>query len=242
MKLHSHKAITSASTIFLAAGAAAGALAWRRVAVTSLLACFVLHSLNAFSKVLQLARKRQSGMVRREPSVSNGNFQWQEVKPPLPQAVVMLLQQSRLGYLSTATTDGETASPHLSLMTFTYVQEDEVIIMTTRKDTQKYHNLLSLSRVAMLVHDFPTIRTEDAALANKFTKTYSITLYGTVSLAADKAQEEHYRQLHLENNPNGRCFIIGDNIAVLVLSVNLAKLCNSEDKVTTWSVEGDASP
>jgi hypothetical protein len=45
-------------------------------------------------------------------------------------------------------------------MNFTYHKEDEVIIMTTRKDTLKLRNLLESSSVAILVHDYPQMRTD----------------------------------------------------------------------------------
>merc|ERR1712154_445083 len=148
-------------------------------------------------------------------------FSWEEVRPPLPDTVVALLKGTRLGYLSTAAHDAAGMSPHLSLMNFTYVPGDEVIIMTTRKDTLKFQNLMTLPRVALLVHDFPTMRTHEeasegtASIPANFTRTYSITLYGTVCRAMDPAQEERYRALHLANNPSSPCFIVGDNIAVL---------------------------
>lgn len=126
-------------------------------------------------------------------------------------------------------------------MNFTYVQGDEVIIMTTRKDTQKYVNLINLPRVAMLVHDFPTLRGSEAVCSKDgFERTYSITLYGPVCLPVYSEQEERFRALHLANNPKSQGFIVGQNIAVLILCVQFARLCNSEDKVTTWSASGGA--
>jgi len=127
-------------------------------------------------------------------------------------------------------------------MNFTYVPTDEVIIMTTRRDTQKYHNLLGQPRVAMLVHDFPTLRDQETSDDIGFSRTYSITLYGKVGLPANSAQEEKYRQIHLENNPGSSGFIVGENISVLIVCVEFARLCNSDDKVTTWSAADDKTP
>jgi hypothetical protein len=46
-------------------------------------------------------------------------------------------------------------------MRFTYRREEEVIIMTTRTDTKKYELLCSMPKVAVLVHDFPSLRDEE---------------------------------------------------------------------------------
>jgi hypothetical protein len=75
----------------------------------------------------------------------------EEIRPPFPPEVVALLRSCALCYLSTVA-DG---SPHLSLMNFTYCQQEEKIIMSTRRDTLKFTALLSLPRVALLMHDFP---------------------------------------------------------------------------------------
>jgi len=40
-------------------------------------------------------------------------------------------------------------------MNFTYYKDDEVIIMSTRRDTLKFAMLESSQNVAVLVHDFP---------------------------------------------------------------------------------------
>lgn len=82
----------------------------------------------------------------------------EDIFPPLPPTVVALLQSTRVCHLSTASTDG---LPHLSLMRFTYRREEEVIIMTTRTDTKKYELLCSMPKVAVLVHDFPSLRDEE---------------------------------------------------------------------------------
>lgn len=249
---------TSLATLALVLGAAAGALAWQRLAFVALVVGMLLKFApvggtggGLASRWFGIARKAcptsssSSSLV--PMSASNGSFSWEEVRPPLPESVVALLLSTRLGYLSTATTEAEGragSTPHLSLMNFTYVRGDEVIIMTTRKNTQKYQNLLSYSRVALLVHDFPTQRgttEEQLSRGGGYNRTYSITLYGTVRMPDDPQQEERYRQIHLENNPSSQCFIVGDGIAVLVICVESARLCNAEDKVTTWSAPSNTS-
>ena len=74
------------------------------------------------------------------------------VTPPLPKEVVTLLDASRLCHLATQSTNHE---PHLSLMNFTYYQEEEVIIMCTKRKTTKYQQLITTPNIAILIHDFP---------------------------------------------------------------------------------------
>lgn len=84
------------------------------------------------------------------------------VKPPFPTEIQNLLRSSSLCYLSTACVkpDDVDAQPHLSLMNFTYFQKEELIIMTTRRDTRKLTNLIVNPSIALLLHDFPQERTE----------------------------------------------------------------------------------
>ena len=51
--------------------------------------------------------------------------------------------------------EAERAQPHLSLMNFTYFKQEELIIMTTRRDTRKLTNLITNRQIALLLHDFP---------------------------------------------------------------------------------------
>eukprot|EP00927_Polykrikos_kofoidii_P085784 TRINITY_DN9418_c0_g1_i1.p1 TRINITY_DN9418_c0_g1~~TRINITY_DN9418_c0_g1_i1.p1 ORF type:complete len:259 (-),score=34.76 TRINITY_DN9418_c0_g1_i1:46-822(-) len=236
----------SLTTLVLCFGAAAGALAFQHVALLALLIGLVLKLVPVSCRSgasSQWSGSARAVCVKSSPSPlltpmasSQANFSWEEIRPPLPDAVVSLLHSTRLGYLSTAmveTNHQGNSTPHLSLMNFTYVQGDEVIIMTTRKDTQKYLNLLAHPHVALLVHDFPTLR--EGETSENHNRTYSITLYGTVRVPANEEQDKRYRQIHLENNPSSQCFIIGENIAVIVICVESARLCNNQDKVTTWS-------
>jgi len=165
-----------------------------------------------------------------------------ELRPPFPEEVVQLLRSSVLCYLSTLS-DG---APHLSLMNFTYCPADEKIIMSTRRDTTKYRALLQNKRVAVLIHDFPDQERERAAAAaasakkagknGNYAQTYSVTLYGSVQVETGAAAGR-YRALHLERNANQRQFIVGDNIGILTVLVDTARICNQQDQVHSWEAK-----
>jgi len=56
-----------------------------------------------------------------------------ELRPPFPSEIIALFEVASLCYLST-TIDN---APHISLMNFTYDRDTELLIFTTRRDTQK---------------------------------------------------------------------------------------------------------
>jgi len=134
-------------------------------------------------------------------------------------------------------------------MRFTYRREEEVIIMTTRTDTKKYELLCSSPKVALLVHDFPSLRKEEEGEGGEGGgeggsitaegegagegHTYAITLNGVASMQKGK-EAERFRALHLENNAAYGQFIEGEKIAVFTVHVTSARICNVEDRVTYW--------
>ncbi len=108
-----------------------------------------------------------------------------QIKPPFPQEVASLLNRTRLCYLSTTGKEGE---PHLSLMNFTYVQDEEIIIVSTRRDTLKARNILESKKIAILIHDFPHLRKGKVPEEGC---TYSITLYGTAKIQEGETAEKY---------------------------------------------------
>ncbi|CAD7936952.1 unnamed protein product [Amoebophrya sp. A25] len=203
-------------------------------------------------------------------------------KPPFPPELVQLLRSTCLCYLSmsaegTAVDGRRLSSPQLCLMNYTYDENEEILIMSSRRDTQKLRNLQRNSSVSILVHDFPHERSIsestlgtlesghssvttnypaagqlDAMAAGSlsegsspggshgYTRTCSVTLYGTVRILdredreQEKAEKERYRAIHLARNPQYANFIEGENIAVLVVAVKSAQICNVKDQVKTW--------
>jgi general stress protein 26 len=149
--------------------------------------------------------------------------------PPFPLVVQKLLQSSRLAYLSTF--DADAGTSHLCLMRFTYFSSEEVIIMSTNRYTKKYEMLKKQRGVAVLVHDFGG--------GDNTNGNHSITLNGTCSIIEDVERMERYRKAHLAQNPDYPQFIVGEEIAILVVDVRTARICNIEDRVIQWNV-GDA--
>lgn len=78
--------------------------------------------------------------------------------------------------------DGE---PHLSLMNFTYYREEEILILSTRRNTKKFEQILESPKVAVLIHDFPNIEIPVPAVAENHGKSWSITLNGLCKVGVD---------------------------------------------------------
>ena len=186
-------------------------------------------------------------------------MQYSPLRPPFPPAIKKLLQTCRLAYLSTvdattttttttstkATADAATAtttndgspqqqlSSHLSLMRFTYLPSEEVIIMSTNKHTKKYDMLLQQRNVALLVHDF-------GGGSGGGSGEYSITLNGNCRILEENdPRREIYRQAHLQQNPEYPQFIVGPHIAILLIEVQSARICNIADQVIHWNVNNN---
>eukprot|EP00586_Coscinodiscus_wailesii_P004360 CAMPEP_0172481804 /NCGR_PEP_ID=MMETSP1066-20121228/7916_1 /TAXON_ID=671091 /ORGANISM="Coscinodiscus wailesii, Strain CCMP2513" /LENGTH=102 /DNA_ID=CAMNT_0013244429 /DNA_START=242 /DNA_END=550 /DNA_ORIENTATION=+ len=99
--------------------------------------------------------------------------------------------------------------------------------MSTRNNTKKYEMLEDQKGVALLVHDFGN---GDGA-----NEGASITLNGDCQIVTGD-EAERYRMAHLNHNPDYPQFIVGDNIAILRISVTAARICNINDQVIHWRI------
>jgi len=162
------------------------------------------------------------------------------IVPPLPSVVIELLRSTSLCFLATSAvdqSDEDKAEPHLSLMRFTHSAAvddsgDDVVILSTRRDTKKFAMLTANPLVAILVHDFDSRKSE---LAGATGGKYTITLNGEARVETTHA--EAYRQVHAQNNPGYEQFICGDGIAVVTVRVTVARVCDVNDRVRFWSRE-----
>jgi len=185
----------------------------------------ILQCYNHYKKKLQEKKEIEKRQNKRNLSMLSKLRD--SLKPPLPPVVQKLLSQCRLAYLSTV--DSTSQSSHLSLMRFTYLKDEEVIIMSTNTQTKKFTMIQEQRGVALLVHDFGT---GDVASGE-----YSITLNGQCSIVDDKETAERYRAAHLRHNPDYPQFIVGDDVAILCVNVSSARICNIDDRVLKWNVE-----
>lgn len=154
------------------------------------------------------------------------------IRPPFPLEIRKALSTCRLAYLSTVDVDDN--SSHLSLMRFTYLKDEEdgeVVVLSTQRATKKFDLLQRQNGVALLVHDFPQFGDGSDGVS-------SITLNGKAQILPPGAKAERYRKAHLAHNPEYPQFIEGPDIAILLIIVTSARICNINDQVTKWSIGG----
>jgi len=182
-------------------------------------------------RLRKIRRKREEANTSLSKMARSGS---QLLKPPFPELVREMLSKCRLAYLSTV--DNEMGSSHLSLMRFTYLNDEhagEIVIMSTNRRTKKFDMLRRQKGVALLVHDFGL---QDNR-SNPNAGLYSITLNGSCRIIEDTTTAEYYRSKHLAHNPDYPQFIVGDDIAMLCIDVTSARICDINDQVTKWEVE-----
>lgn len=175
-------------------------------------------------------RKREADQM----SLSKMARQGSQLKPPFPELVRNMLSKCRLAYLSTV--DAELGSSHLSLMRFTYLQDEhdgEILVMSTNQRTKKFEMLQRQKGVALLVHDFGL---QQNSTSSSNAGLYSITLNGNCRIVDDPAKAEYFRLKHLAHNPDYPQFIVGNEIAMLCVDVTSARICDINDQVTKWEV------
>jgi len=156
-----------------------------------------------------------------------------DLEPPFPLEVVGQLLSASSCHLGVTLPDG---TSHLCLMIFTYIPQEQRVLLSTRRNTAKFQAISQLTRVTMLLHDLDA---SDAAAARLPTKTNSITLYGEVAILSDTVAEP-YRAIHLARHGSEyQQFIVGEDIAMLSVSIESMRICNSSDKVRKWSRKVD---
>ena len=113
-----------------------------------------------------------------------------------------------------------------------------MIILSTRTNTKKYHQLVANRKVAILIHDFPHLEhSSTSSSSGAYGKTCSITLNGTASLHSDRASPRYkkYSDIHLRSNAGYAQFIVGDNIGMVVVKIDKLRISDFNDKVSYWS-------
>uniref|UniRef100_A0A7S2IJN9 Pyridoxamine 5'-phosphate oxidase N-terminal domain-containing protein n=1 Tax=Haptolina brevifila TaxID=156173 RepID=A0A7S2IJN9_9EUKA len=172
------------------------------------------------------------------PSAEFRSLLGKDYVPPLPKPIADALERSCLCFLATA---GSEHTPHLSLMRFTYTKEfeenSEVMIISTRRNTKKFQLITCNTNVALLVHQFDTETEKDGnnydTLGSGRTRC-SITLNGRVRVQEGE-MAEHYRRIHLAANREYSQFIVGDDIAIVTVHLDTARVCDINDRVAHFT-------
>lgn len=109
--------------------------------------------------------------------------------------------------------------PYLSLMNFTFLEEDSRIILSTRKDSKKYFNVQHNPYVSLMVFS------ERDGI--------SATLLGRATILTEE-EEAYYRALHMTKN-NKPQFIIGENIGLILFEFDQIVVSDVMDQVAYYN-------
>lgn len=140
----------------------------------------------------------------------------------IPETMRTLLEKEKRCFLSTSYHD----RPHVSLMNFTYLHEEELIILTSRADTTK----------VSYIHHNPYVALLFTRLSGEGSPPASCTVYGKAHVV-DPSQDSVYRQAHLQRHPGMEAFITGESIAVVTVQIQRASIATIQDQVSSWSAD-----
>jgi len=129
----------------------------------------------------------------------------------IPKYTKDLLENQKLCTMATCWED----QPYLSLMNFTYVEAENKVILSSRRDSKKYFNIEKNKYISLLLFSD----------ADKL----SITFLGTaMTMAAE--EEMHYREMHMKKN-NMPQFILGKDIGLIIFSIEKIIVSDNQDQV-----------
>ena len=129
----------------------------------------------------------------------------------LTKDVKDLLINEKLCTLATCVED----MPYVSLMNYTYVEEENKVILSTRKDSRKYENILRNKKISLLIFSSSS--------------EVSATFLGT-AITPEGDEEKRYRDMHLDSAKMPQ-FILGDHIGVIIFSIEKIIVSNKQDQV-----------
>ena len=129
----------------------------------------------------------------------------------IPNYIKAVLEDKELCTMATCWEN----KPYLSLMTFTYVEAENKIILTTKRDSKKFFNIEKNKNISLLLF----------SEADEL----SITFLGTATPVTGE-KEAYYRRIHMEANKRPQ-FILGDAIGLIIFSIEEIVVSNNQDEV-----------
>jgi nitroimidazol reductase NimA-like FMN-containing flavoprotein (pyridoxamine 5'-phosphate oxidase superfamily) len=146
----------------------------------------------------------------------------------VPRQILKLLKEEKFCFLATSYQD----HPHVSLMNFTYLQEEELIVLSSRANTTKVKYIEKNPAVALLIYSL-----------SEGPSSVSCTLYGLANVV-NPDKDHHYRDSHYSKHRDMGKFITGENISIITVRISNAALSDLDDSVRTWapgSIDTDKS-
>jgi general stress protein 26 len=129
----------------------------------------------------------------------------------IPKEIKTLLKNNKLCSMATCCNE----KPYLSLMNFTYLESENVVILSSRKNSKKYTNIQKNKNISLLI----------------FSTNKSATFLGTaLTLKTGDNKEDYYRKIHIKNCEMPQ-FILGENINLIIFKIEEVIVSDREDNV-----------
>lgn len=141
----------------------------------------------------------------------------------LPKKVLELLKTEKLCSLGTSCQ----GQPHVSLMCFTYLEKEGMVILGSSPRTTKVENIKHNPKVSLLIYNMTSLGGE---------YPMSCTLHGTAAIV-DTSQDQYFKDKHHQNNPHMVFFTTGDKIVIITVTIERSILSDATDRVWIWSAK-----
>lgn len=128
--------------------------------------------------------------------------------------------------------------PNVTLMNYTYIEDEQAIVLTTNKSSTTYVNVSQNPLVSVLVHDWVTARSRVVEqqpsllellqnINQNELSSMSVTLNGKAREVGG-AEAEKYLKQHEKANPDAKKFIENQDIALLLVKFDEVKVTEVE--------------
>lgn len=147
----------------------------------------------------------------------------------IPEEFLFLTEHCNICFLSTSREN----CPDIYMMFFTYHKNDNVILLTTKKD-KKYDDIVSNPNVSVLIHSLEGKASNECSFQDQKHSSVTVT---AKAFFADKEKESEYKELQISSHPKWADAFKGEDKSVIVIPVEKLTIVDIKDKITTWNIK-----
>jgi hypothetical protein len=145
----------------------------------------------------------------------------------IPEEFAFLSEHCQLCFLTTSREN----IPDIHIMFFTYDPEDNVVILTTKKD-KKYEDIVLNPNVSVLLHSFEGRASTQCSFQGQ--KPASATVYAKAYFT-NELKDQEYRQKQISAHPKWGDAFRGDDKVVIVVPVESLLIVDVKGKTVRWN-------
>jgi hypothetical protein len=150
----------------------------------------------------------------------------------IPEEFFFLSEHCQLCFLTTSRDN----IPDIHIMFYTYDINDNVIILTTKKD-KKYEDIIINPNVSVLLHSFEGRASTQCSFQGQ--KPSSATVYAKAYIP-DDLKDKEYRQKQITAHPKWGDAFRGEDKVVIVIPVESVLIVDVKGKTIRWNKDTNA--